>query len=103
MSAPALLGARRARLCPRSSVMTYLPHFVPALVLSLAASFALVGCGDTDAEAGPPTEQNVTDNASGAVQIFVGEDKQFYFRVVANNKEKVLRSEGYKTRAAAEK
>lgn len=34
----------------------------------------------------------------GKIELFLGEDKQFYFRIVASNGETVSISEGYSTK-----
>jgi uncharacterized protein YegP (UPF0339 family) len=72
------------------------------LLLAFAAATSVLACATTDAEPAPSGEQEVVAKA-GKLQIFRGEDRQFYFRVVANNNEKLLRSQAYKTRGAAEK
>ena len=71
-----------------------------AALLALCAPVVLVACGD---QAGTPVEeQHIKGTARGRIEIFIGEDAQFYFRVIANNNEKLLRSEGFTRRAAAE-
>jgi uncharacterized protein YegP (UPF0339 family) len=72
-----------------------------AIALLLSSGACLVGCGGEDVAAGD--EQNATAVAKGKIEIYVGEDSQLYFRVVASNGEKLLRSEAYETRAGAEK
>jgi uncharacterized protein len=72
-----------------------------AAVVALALPVLVVGCGGEDAQSGE--EQDVKGSVTGKIEIYVGDDAQHYFRVVASNGEKLLRSEGYSSRAAAEK
>jgi uncharacterized protein YegP (UPF0339 family) len=37
------------------------------------------------------------------IQVFTGKNKQYYFRIVANNGKIVLQSEGYKTKQSRKK
>ncbi len=39
----------------------------------------------------------------GKFKVYTGKDAQIYFKLVAGNGEEILRSEGYKTRAACDK
>jgi hypothetical protein len=69
-------------------------------VLALSATPVLVGCEGEDAETAE--EANVTATKNAKIVTFEGMDGQFYFSVLAGNGEKVMRSEGYTTLAAAE-
>ena len=72
-----------------------------AVIVALSVAPLALGCGGEDATAGE--EQDAKAKVSGRIEIFIGEDAQWYFRVIANNNEKLLRSEGYTSRAAVEK
>jgi uncharacterized protein len=65
----------------------------------LATLAPVAGCL-TETETGD--EQDVTA-AAGVFELFVGADGQHYFQLLAGNKERVLRSEGYTTLANAKK
>jgi uncharacterized protein len=65
----------------------------------LATLAPAAGCL-TETETGD--EQDVTAGA-GVFETFVGADGQHYFQLLAGNKERVLRSEGYTTLANAKK
>lgn len=71
--------------------------FALAAFLGLT-SVVTTGCGDE----GPTTgdEQNVTSK-SGYFETFKGSDGKYYFHVISGNYEKVLRSQGYSSKAAA--
>lgn len=74
-----------------------------ALALSTTAlsTTALVGCDaeeDSSAE-----EQDVTASKAGTFETFVGVDGKHYFHLLSGNGEKVLQSQAYSSRAAAEK
>jgi uncharacterized protein len=79
------------------------PNFIKRLLSAvfLCSAASVAACAGDTTEVGE--DQNVTAVTNARVEIFVGQDGQFYFRVIAGNGEKLLRSEGYTTRAAAEK
>jgi hypothetical protein len=73
--------------------------------IALAAFLGLASVGTTGCNSDDPTtgeEQNVT-SSSGRFETFKGADGQYYFHLLAGNYEKVLNSEGYTTKAAAQK
>jgi uncharacterized protein YegP (UPF0339 family) len=72
-----------------------------ALSLFATAPSVLVGC-DPDADYAETVEQDATQK-SGRFEIFVGQDGQHYFHLLAGNGENVLRSEGYVSWSGAEK
>jgi uncharacterized protein len=67
-----------------------------ALVLGAITPALTTGCGDT----GPGEAGADATATKGRFEIFVGEDGQHYFQLLAGNGEKVLRSEGYTTKSA---
>src|SRR5262245_43289446 len=70
-----------------------------SLAFALALG-ALPGCGSASEGAGDV--QNATEKG-GRFELFVGQDAQHYFQLLAENGERVLRSEGYTTLANAKK
>lgn len=70
-------------------------------VFALAATPVLTGCEGEDPTTGD--EQDVTATTNARFETFTGLDGQFYFRVVAGNGERVLRSEAYTSKAARDK
>jgi uncharacterized protein YegP (UPF0339 family) len=70
-----------------------------ALLLTTLAPAALVGCAD---DAGQSSANATEVQRLGQFEVFEGVDDQFYFRLVANNGEIVLASEGYTRRSSAE-
>jgi uncharacterized protein YegP (UPF0339 family) len=69
-----------------------------AIVLAVAAPALTTSTGCSDG-----TEQDVGAHreGQGTFQLFEGQDGEFYFQLLAGNGEKVLKSEGYTTKAAA--
>lgn len=70
-----------------------------ALLLTTLAPAVLVGCAD---DAGQSSANATEAQRLGQFEVFEGVDGQFYFRLVANNGEIVLASEGYTRRSSAE-
>ena len=71
----------------------------------LAAFLGIASVGATGCSSDVPTtgdEQDVTANA-GRFETFKGGDGQYYFHLIAGNYEKVLHSEGYSSKSAAQK
>jgi uncharacterized protein YegP (UPF0339 family) len=71
-----------------------------ALVLAIAP--LAVGCVAGDEESSVVSVEMDSTQSAGRFEIFVGEDDQHYFSLIAANGEKVLRSEGYATFASCE-
>ena len=69
-----------------------------ALVLTAVAPAALTGCAEDPGQ----SSANATEVQRGQFEVFEGADGQYYFRLVANNGEIVLASEGYTRRSSAE-
>ncbi len=74
-------------------------RFATVLAVFVAAP-VFVGCEGEDPTTGE--EQNVTSSA-GVFETFKGADGKYYFHLLAGNNEKVLRSQGYSSKQAAEK
>ncbi len=75
-------------------------RFLVCAALSLTALGGAAGCV---ADATTGDEQDATAKAAaGRFEIFVGQDGQHYFHLLAGNGEKVLQSEGYTSLAGAE-
>src|SRR6478672_533405 len=73
-------------------------RFLRPLAVIAALCAAVPAC-----TTGPDTstgEQDVTAS-TGRFELFVGEDGQRYFQLLAKNGERLLRSEGYKTLTSA--
>lgn len=70
-------------------------------------ALALLVCGSLPAcvEGAPETAQNEEDVTASTArfELFVGEDGQHYFQLVAKNGERLLRSEGYTSLSGAKK
>jgi hypothetical protein len=72
-------------------------------LLALAGAGSLAACASDDAPSGVQSGVQNVDETRGALELFVGEDEQFYFRLVVGDGERLLRSEGYTEEASAEK
>lgn len=69
----------------------------------LVAPAALTGCAADTVDYGQSDEYEVTAaKKAGRFELFVGQDGQHYFHLLAANGEKVLVSEGYASKAAAQ-
>ena len=71
-----------------------------AVVAALAVAPFTTGCDGDDPTMGD--EQNVTSSA-GKFETFKGKDGKYYFHLLAGNHEKVLKSQGYTSKAGANK
>lgn len=73
--------------------------------IALAAFLGLASVGTTGCSGDDPTtgdEQNVTASA-GRFETFKGADGKYYFHLIAGNYEKILHSEAYSSKSAAQK
>lgn len=78
---------------------TTLVRFAFAAVVAFAAPM-IVGCGEEDPTTGD--SQDATSTA-GKFETFKGADGKWYFHLLAGNNEKVLHSQAYSSKSAAEK
>lgn len=79
--------------------MSYCALHLVALSMALAL---LPACATDESGEGTGDEQFATAS-SGSFQLFVGEDGQHYFQLLAKNGERILRSQGYSSITAAKK
>ena len=75
------------------------------ILRSLAVAFVVCGSLPACVEGAPETSQNEEDVTASTArfELFVGEDGQHYFQLVAKNGERLLRSEGYTSLSGAKK
>ncbi|MCA9620443.1 MAG: DUF1508 domain-containing protein [Myxococcales bacterium] len=73
------------------------------LALVLATLVPAFGAGCAGDDSGADVSVSNSTSQAGRFELFEGHDGQFYFSLLAGNGEKVLRSEGYTTKAAAKK
>ena len=71
------------------------------LVLAVSPA-ALTGCAVDSSDSIQSEEQEVGAKSAGRFELFVGQDGQHYFHLLAKNGAKVLVSEGYAKRQGAE-
>ena len=71
------------------------------LVLAVSPA-ALTGCAVDSSDSIQSEEQEVGAKSAGRFELFVGQDAQHYFHLLAKNGAKVLVSEGYAKRQGAE-
>jgi len=84
------------------NLSTFATRALITLTLALAPA-ALTGCAVDTVDYGQSDEYEVSAaKKAGRFELFVGQDGQHYFHLLAANGEKVLVSEGYTTKAAAQ-
>ncbi len=83
------------------TLTTFAARSFIALALAVVPA-ALTGCAVDSTDYAESDEQDLVAKAAGRFELFVGQDGQTYFHLIAKNGEKVLLSEGYSSRKAAE-
>jgi uncharacterized protein len=69
-----------------------------AVLLAVSAAGSLAACNDQPVSG----IQNIDERAPGSIEVFVGADDRYYFRLVSGDGDKLLRSSGYETKQDAE-
>lgn len=73
-----------------------MPRLLRSLAVALFLTAALPSCTD-----GAATDTQDQTESSGRFELFVGDDGQHYFQLLAKNGERLLRSEGYSSLSGA--